>query len=547
MRINRTKYFALLLLTIGTIAGKAQPLIAPLGSYTSDFRYYDPTDPLLPAGSSDVSKGVAYLFGYPRDQEQLSVANGTAFIIQTFRNDDTLCVCTAGHVARSLFGEQSSNARFDLSLRYLGRPKTSDPTLNELVSCFETPTRIGARLVKQLESADEFERPDIALFLIDKKQLPAVADYAMIGYDLSTFSSNPANPSARFYQIGHPNAMPQRITTSFQLAVGDITGVLESSGSIPAPVGLGPAASGSPLIMRTLPDGTVSSTGTARAVLHGGDSDPVHPIPRDGNLYFPIERGTDLVATELATIAADIKAHCWKAKTEAELEQTKEYMRTVIANNNIQPFSTAQTLNQAMDLLSIAAPNCYTVNTASDHNTPVNATYLKAATCLIGSLTFPTTYTATNKPWQINIEGKEVNITPNTSNAFSYDAAANAELNLASVIVQTSSAVARIRSDDNNETDDGNPQNSLPGNFIVKPNPSTTGHFSIDIPAASDHQEQTYDIIVSELSSGKTIKKESAHAGTTWQADLANFARGAYLVAFYQKGMQPHFVKLIYR
>lgn len=470
------------------IAAKAQePPYAPKGAYTDYFRYFMPGNTSMPAGSANVSKGVVYLSNGGNSEFGPEQIAGSGFIIQTFRNDDTLCVCTAGHVAKSVFNDDDAYMGglpyhvnpFYLYLDYLGRAKTGNNTLNETITGYKTSIPIGARLVKIIRRTGAGpEKPDIALFLLDKRTLPPADAYAMVGYDLNTLYGKPANNIENFYQIGHPNTMPQRITKDAHLygAQALFPGMLGFD--LNAPVGTGPGSSGSPYLIQTLGDGTVSNTGTAIAVNSGGIDVLVTAVPEDGSKR--IAWASDAYATELSNIAADIKSHCWKAKTEARLNQTKEYKNTVVVTNNILPFNQPQTLEQVSDLQAIAAPNCYTVGTVSN-NIAIHTTYLKASTCNIGGFTHPATYPGDGKPWQVAIAAKEVNVTY----GFEYTPTGTAVLALSGVITGTSSASSStLREQDNT---------ALPGEyhraeeqFTVYPNPSPSGLFNIALPRTDE-------------------------------------------------------------
>jgi len=523
------------------------------GSYTNYYKYYTPAPGSgMPAGSDIVSRGVVLLTDQENEDNDPERFAGSAFIINTFRNDDTLCVCTAGHVAKAVMNDgyeflgspPYTTYRFNMYMDYIGQENPLIPRLNQTLTAYKTPVPIGARVVKVVTNArGSGDQPDIALFLIDRRQLPAVANYATLGYELSTFYGKPIGS---FYQIGYPFAMPQRITTNAKTLQNE-TSFENMLGVFPVnpPVGSGPGASGSPFVIQTLPDGRVSNTGTVAGVYCSGSTEPGTAIPEDAGVA--IVYADELYGTELSVIANDIKTHCWKSKTETELMQSGAYKTSVIVNNsnNIQPFSQSQTLSQASDLTNIAAPNSYTVNTTYN-TTPVTATYLKAAICKIGSLSFPTVSSA-NKPWQINIAAKEIIVTPSsTTTGFSYNATNGAELNLASVLVEPSSSSARLLSQDNPLLPDSSTTKSE-GVYAIRPNPSTTGRFSVDLPTGANDADKIYEIQISALGSGKTIKKESVHVGGVYEIDLSAYAKGAYIITISRNGIMVYSSKLIYR
>lgn len=547
--------FCYLLFIALSASAQDEPIYAPKGSYTSYFRYYAPGDIAMPSGARAVSKGVALLASYDLyDPDFDEERNGTAFIIQTFRDDDTICMCTAGHMARGIFNEKNpypvnppySVNPFFMYLNYLGWADSYDTTLNETISGFKTPMPIGAKLVRYIEdSVGDGVKKDIALFLIDKKQLPAVANYAMIGYDLNGLYGKSANSIGRFYQIGHPEIMPQRVTldASFSPGTAQNPNVIELNEVLSPPVGIGPGASGSPWLIRTLADGTVSNTGTAIAVHSSGRASILPHIAADTDLA-PIKYSRMGTATEFAAISADIKAHCWKNKTEAQLQQSKEYMNTVMVSNNIQPYSQAQTLNQVTDLTGITSPNAYTV-TESKSSTSVSATYLKASTCTIGGLAFPASYSGTGKPWQINIMGKEVNVNPPAGTAFEYTASGYAELNMAGALVEPiSQTIANPLPELGNRGYNANINDGASEGFAVWPNPSTTGRFFLAVPEIN---KEAYVVIVYEAASGRRVAEGGLVPGTVYPVDLGSYCKGIYIAAFYLNGKLVYNAKLVFQ
>lgn len=528
--LKNVPYLATMLLSCTVFA--QVPIYAPKGSYTDFFRYYTPAGTSMPSGAQNVSRGVVYLTS-AADDYPAEKFGGSAFLIQTFRNDDTVCLCTAGHVARAVLNQNYEfmgsppyeTYNFNMYMDYLGKPQNGNPGLDENISSYRTPIPISAKVVKIIEHTPGPDAQDIALFLIDKRFLPAVTNYAMLGYDLSTLYGTPTDTNRQFYQIGHPANMPQRITVAASLFGGTplYEGMLLFGGG--PPLGTGPGASGSPFVLQTMVDGTVSSSGTVHAVYDGGDNIQVPAIPEDGNkkIYY----GAHPYGTELSNIANEIKAHCWKSKTEMELLQTKEYMNTVIANNNIQPFSQTQTLNQVVDLLAITAPNSFTINT---QNNTVSATFLKAATCNIGSVVLPVGHPQTGKPWQINIEGKAVIITPSsTSSAFTYDAAIQSELNIASALVEPGTAAPILAKNIVPEQKGTSVQLS---DFGVYPNPSANGYFNIYFP---DHGPYTVHILSME---GRVLL-DIPVTSSQYQLHLPdNASRGNYVMVIY-RGRDP--------
>lgn len=534
-----------------------EPEYAPFFSYSSHFRYYTPSDNTMPAGSENVSKGITAITSL----NQLNRSNdenesATAFIIQTFRDDDTVCICTAGHVAKAIFnhnlpylsGPPYNVYPFNMYLNYLGRPDPDDATVNEVISGYRSPLPVNARLVRYLQNPDpaSVEDPDLALFLVDSKQLPAVANYAQIGYDLTGLYGKAPNTIGRFYQIGHPYGMPQRITTDagFTPGTAQKPNVIYS-GPLAIPHGISLSSSGSPWVIKTLADGTAANTGTAVAVHSATIYKLMQPIFSDpfwGNMQY----GDDSKSTELAAIAAEIKAYCWKNKTAAQLEQTKEYRRTLVIDNssNLQPFTVARILFQLPDLTGIDSPSAYTV-TENSGGTSVSATYLKASTCTIGSPVFPANHASTGKPWQINIMAKEINITPATASAFDYTATGSAAFNIGAALVETT--VQTINTSNTElplTTYNNNTNTQTRADLAIWPNPSSTGRFQIAVPAGKTNE--SYLVVIHDAASGRKIAEGSIAPGTTYPLDISSYAKGVYIASFYQNSKLLHTAKLVY-
>lgn len=92
-------------------------------SFPGFFTYYDPANPNLPIGSDTTSNAILY---YDRAIQSGGLKHGTMFLINTFRDDDTVCVCMTGHQAVDFFPDGHAtlapfSGNFNVAMKYLGK------------------------------------------------------------------------------------------------------------------------------------------------------------------------------------------------------------------------------------------------------------------------------------------------------------------------------------------------------------------------------------------------------------------------------------------
>ena len=99
---------------------------SPFGSYTYFFRYFTPGDVNNPVGSNMASNAIIGMASFhdanPRRRFPLH-STGTGFLINTYRKDKKICMCTNAHVVDALFGNAAigSTVAFDAHMKYLER------------------------------------------------------------------------------------------------------------------------------------------------------------------------------------------------------------------------------------------------------------------------------------------------------------------------------------------------------------------------------------------------------------------------------------------
>ncbi|MBE3656221.1 hypothetical protein BOO92_05880 [Vibrio navarrensis] len=174
----------------------------PLGSYPDYFTFLE-----VDNSSSDnrILQSKSVFFIHINDDDQ-SINRNTAFFIWTKRDDDKLCAITSGHSFEDL---TKNEFIFDGYFNYLG--KDDHYTVDSTSLFFSSTTRVDFKSNIKGElvvdgGVRNDETADIALFLVDKKDLPQLEMLAESGYQFDNVTHNFT------YAIHHAKGWPQRIS-----------------------------------------------------------------------------------------------------------------------------------------------------------------------------------------------------------------------------------------------------------------------------------------------------------------------------------------------
>lgn len=215
----------------------------PLGSYPDYFTFLD-----VDNSSSDSrilqSKSVFFIHlnddGHEGESEK-SINRNTAFFIRTKRDDDKLCAVTSGHLFEDLTKKEFT---FDGYFNYLG--KDAHYTVGSTSLFFSSTSQVNFKGHIKGElvvdgGARNDETADIALFLVDKKDLPQLEILAESGYQFDNVKHNFT------YSIHHAKGWPQRISyftyfmpyfEPFKMSAIANAKMLTSEASSGAPIGI---------------------------------------------------------------------------------------------------------------------------------------------------------------------------------------------------------------------------------------------------------------------------------------------------------------------
>jgi len=319
---------------------------APLGSYTDYFRYYDPADATLPPGAAAVSGatvGMSVIANYLFDQR---MGGATGFFIRTFRSDNKICYCTAGHTINNYFDPLPTPASiyyFTGYMNHLGRESALRPGYNENISGAKGP--MHGTVLQSTYNNQSITNGDGALLLIDKANIP-VDTYTELGYDLSYIPQT--NDST--FVIGHPIRMPQRIANPviYNATQVNYISFKRLTGNNRMSVG----ASGSPTVKYSLKDNSFSVIGMLTNGIVTAIPTAVSSIT-DGQriLYYD----DYIFASKIDVLATNIKKYCWQTKTERDLMVSGEYKTSIQIDNNfgIHQYAKVITFNTEFNFIDV--------------------------------------------------------------------------------------------------------------------------------------------------------------------------------------------------
>jgi len=492
-------------------------------SFPNYFTFYNPANVNVPQGSDTAGKAI---LTYTRITGQATVNTGTIFLINTFRDDDTICACLSGHQMPTFYpndhvipGPFSGNT--DIYMNYRGKDTilSIGGTLytHTWTTGYSKGTITGGELVAfYYDSLNNFGNPDIALVLLDKRQLP-ISSYATLGYDFS-----PSNwGGSLYYSINHPHFYPQRLQDNFTFN-SQAASMVTFTTSLPFAMGQG--SSGGPLVRKP---SAPADPWYVRGVVSQMDGTTAGMV-WDRITGKELDYGTHISFTRIATIESEIKRHCWKNRDSNEILSSGIYRRSVLINNaaNITQFSQKRAISSTNDITAAAS--------SGPVKKRILSSYVPGDQCDLGSFTLPATYPGSTNFWQVTIAAKEINVGGN----FSYDPADQSELNLSSVVLNGGTASSPLR-----RTDTTTPSYTLDKEYAsspkVYPNPSPDGIFNIVLPDTGQYSVAVYSM------EGKEIYRTNCTVHP-FRLELPQIARGTYLLHVYRAGLTvPAFKTLI--
>lgn len=528
---NQQAFFSLLslLLIVWNCTAYAQeedvlPDPVPVGAYQEYFQYYSPIGLGMPAGAELASKAVVLLS--VKDIPNSTSDRGTGFLINTYRKDKKICLCTAGHVVSSLdLGTHS----VEVYLKYIGKamPSHLDPQqiLGTFISSYASTMHLELVARQSVTS-------DWALLLVDPDELP-VRDYATLAYifDSEFYSQAPAGS---YFTLGHPLSLTQRVADSLQYSTDRLSQfpptstvfALDPVATRSNPGGLAKVASGSPLVNNSLLSPAVTGimvrvhSAAAKGLI------PLDRIPPEDrrSFYFDPDYFTfnsrGFIATKLSTPAlmAAIKRHCWDKDDSLAIETDGGYKKGVRIDNTepVNEFEQNRIIaNQAG--LEAAADQSYNASN-------IGAMLVKAAKVIVNC-------TIANKSGRDRLYclAKEILLEA----GFSYMASGAKELDMNIVVTEsepmhTSSALMSVRNSISRhrtlESD------RAADTFSVCPNPSTDGVFYISLPSGAGQYRLTV-----YSSDGRCVLEASNISGSRYQLVLRGGAKGVYMLNIYRQ------------
>ncbi|PZF72287.1 T9SS type A sorting domain-containing protein [Taibaiella soli] len=494
-------------------------------SFPGYFKFYDPANSGVPTGSDTASKATIF---HVRNIGQNQLSTGTMFLINTFRDDDTICACLTGHQISSFF--PSGNVALGpfsgmhaLLMNYLGKDSLAsiggiNYTLARPIPGFSKSYITGGELVAYRYDPNDLLKiqPDIALILLDKRQLTE-SSYATLGYGFEDNNWTTDN----YYSLNHPYTQPQRIQDNYSVNVFGLgASVIEATTA--SPFGAGEGSSGGPIIKRPL---APSNAGYVRGVLVSIRQ----PISLFDQITFQtLSYSNNVVFTKMNVIEQEIKRHCWKNRDSNEIISNGLYRKSVLVDNktSIEPYSLKRTISSVSDITGAAE--------TGPAKKSIKTSYLKGDQCTISGFTLPVVYPGGTDFWQVAIVGKEIII----GDGFSYNASGSSELNIGAIVINGGAESSFYRKVDSSSAALPNTINTEEGlDFKVYPNPSPDGRFNITFPEQGQYWVVVYTI------EGKEIYAASSSVNSL---QLPSVARGTYVLNIYRlEDGKPMFKKLI--
>ncbi|GAA4458575.1 hypothetical protein GCM10023092_27080 [Rurimicrobium arvi] len=505
----------------------------PLKSRPDLFTFYEDNNPAMPSGANSASKSLIYLQGGDPNIPGNDGAGSTAFIIRTFRDDDSVCVCMTGHQISDFTGGQSPTVPGEVTLNnyismnfkgtdlvdlddgvhYVGANEGASSYLHTLrvVAYYQDPLSAGTGI-------------DAALVLIRKRQLPS-ANYTALGYDFSAIN---ALNYQNYFTMGHPWCYPQRLVTNLVFD-NDANNYVWLRTQLP--FASGPGASGSPLIN--------SVTTAAQGILASSRlNSAINPERTVSGRTLEYKYATNIRFTRMSLLESAIKEHCWKNANKEQILSSGSYKQTVQEANPGASFFQEYSLSVSQ----VANIFSYSRTSTGDANGK-KVTDFAAKNCTFGSFTLPAVYPGTTStPWQVVVTAKQVDVTA----GFSYTASGSSELDLNTVAIYGSqSAASKLAGATDTAFASSVAGTDAASCFKLYPNPSTDGTFYLELP----HSERAVRYKGTILSiDGKAVRQlNDMQSGQKVDISLPHLPKGFYLLNVQnEKGIRVFSTQLIY-
>lgn len=489
-------------------------------SFPGYFTYYNAQSVNKPPGSDTASKAIIF---YIKDTGPSTSGQGTMFLINTFRDDDTICACLTGHQVSAFFPD--GNARpgpfggpIPLLMNYQGKDSLATINgasyyLNQIISHSVGVAAGGELVTFNYDTSLPRTAPDIALILLDKRQLP-VPEYATLGYDFNNASS-----SGSYYSINHPLAYPQRLQDNFS-SVWESPFRFEAETFLPFSIAHG--SSGGPFIKK--------ETSSVSGLIAGGNFNAGGAV-RDRIRNLDVRYTPYVSVTRISTIEKEIRSRCWKNKDSAEIVSKGLDRKAMLINNagNLAAYNLKRTITNSSGITAAAE--------TGPAKRSKKSSYLKADRCDLSGFTLPAIYPGSEDSWLVTVAAKEINL----NDEFNYTASGLSELNLGIVIINTGTtgSTARILDHAQSAPGDSANKNAL---FKVYPNPAADGVFHIALPPTGQ-----YNLVVYNME-GKEMYR-SACDRNPYRLQLPAVSKGTYLLVIFNEHTKGglHRQPIIYR
>ncbi|PZF72527.1 T9SS type A sorting domain-containing protein [Taibaiella soli] len=483
---------------------------APVGAYAQYFKYYNSAANQA-AYISDASKAVVgiYQMGsyYPFFDGLFMIplpvpvpGNATGTFIQTFRDDNKVCFCSAGHVFRGQNVQVGQKVAFDAYLKYYGKPSVVDARYNSLQSGYKTS--FNAEVVADVV-------PDAILLLVDKDAITSTS-FAMQGYEFDAVLDG----NDRYFSLGHPYKMPQRqadgmvYNAARSAPYTDYTFWTDLSGNAN---NIGQGYSGAPVIRQDANNpaliGILSQAGDPSEV---PSSDLVYTDFQNGR--WPPRYSQKVKAIKIDALKDAIMQHCWKNRSRESLLTSGDYKRTVTVNNQsvVAKFQTPLIITGNAGLAAAADP-VYTANNPGWSLLSGSTVSFSGFDLIPGPNNLKTLVLA-----------KEINL----QSTFSFTATEGQELFLNAVTIEATAPASRLSASAGKIDTATNSIVSSSEQVLVYPNPSYTGIFTIELQGL--WTDPGYDLRVF-AADGKLIHRMQCQ-GKINKVDISNAASGTYWV-----------------
>lgn len=510
VNIKSLQYAVLVLvLILASRSGIAQPTNVLDESRPDLFTFFNPLAANIPAGSATASKGVIFINSYNESLNRFTGTSGSAFLIWTNRDDNKICMCLTGHQIKELYPDSEpivgGTIRFNSNITtdYLGYDSLDGGVNYTAVKKGYATSFISTAQLVAYSFDPAAGGVDMAMLLINPSDLTS-SNPSLLGYDFRNVTS--ANEIC--YSLAYPLKYPQRILDSLRF-VSSNDNVVEMSTRLP--YGGAPGASGAPLITSF---GSVSGFGTVKGILARGVNDVPFPSRiRGRSNTITASYALNSRYTKMSLLEPAIRRHCWKKTDSAAISLNNLYKQTVTVDNKDRTASYSHDfrLNGVSNLTSVSAS---VFSELSSDN--LQLTRLNANLCNISGFTLPVNDPETNKPWLVTVAAKQIDVS-----GFEYTASGQAEMNLASIMIDIASSTQRLA-----QSEVQSEQIFQNGDFNLYPNPSPSGTFEVLSPATENFRIEVFTM------DGRNVYRSRTNGAVT-HLELSNLSRGHYVLAIY--------------